>query len=540
MQSGEIVSETEVWNQNKIDECKEGVHSRRTTCTISAEPVPCDELTRPHEMVLPHNVNPFQSSSQCDYDGAGPWQTDETRVFRLRHLPATHSHKHCSHSEQTHSTTEPGLHGEHPRENAMSTFKQLFYIRDCSAATQGPSSRTPDELSSNSSRSNSDCAERDGKCDPQNKFEIKLKHVEVLPQVDSPSHCFSLASAGNNDDACGENDEVRPGEGCTFLSRSHADTTWKDGFLAEGLGHIEKSQSAADILDAREPTKLEGPLRGDVMQSESRSTLVTDLAAQIVLMQQKMDNMERRHRVDMQEAVWETVQQIEDRLMHGCAHVAAQLTWHELHRTGLASLYCGVVQGVVRPDSLKAAVNHCMSCGGRHGYSRMHQCSAPAPPPPPPPGPPPSQQCSPALPSPPPSLMMQPPFVPSLAPPPPGPPPQPPPHVQTGRGILDFHGSHSIQMSPLSHTHRAHIGSFSAHAKPFSPQACDWNGPHGIWAISGSAPTLPPLSGATLTDNMKDGGIASVPKTSCGVSLLPSNLQLPDSLPGSIEEPGVQ
>lgn len=267
------------------------------------------------------------------------------------------------------------------------------------------------------------------------------------------------------------------------------------------------------------------------------SSLVADLAAQVVLLQKKIDAMQTRHKLDTHEAILETVQQMEARLMPGCANVAAQLTWHELHRTGLAAIYCGINQGSVQPDALQAAIKQCLYSTTRHAsFPHMHQ--GPATPPPPPPRPPPSQRCSAPQGTVQPPMMMQPPsLAPSLPPQPPGPPPQPPPFAQAGgRGMFDVRGTNAAPMSPLSQSRLASSGAFSAHAKPFSPLACEWNCPNSIWAMSRPDAARPLPGGESAVD---DGVTACSPRNSVGVSLLPSDLHLPDSLPGSTVDPSV-
>lgn len=267
--------------------------------------------------------------------------------------------------------------------------------------------------------------------------------------------------------------------------------------------------------------------------------LVAGLAAQVVLLQQKMDRMESRHQIDMHEAVLETVQQMESRLMYGSAHLAAQLTWHELHRTGLAALYCAVIQGAVQHDVLKVVTSKCISGPTRQAFFPHGPGAAPPPPPPPPPPPrpsPPSLQGSPLVASSPAPLMIQPPpCLPVLASPPPGSPARSTNTNAVARGMLDLRQGQG-QMSPLCNGHRGSGGSFSANAKPFSPLSCEWNSPNSIWAVNGSAADGPRRNHEPGVEDRPD---LCIPKSSCGVPLLPANLHLPDSLPGSIGDPGV-
>lgn len=260
-----------------------------------------------------------------------------------------------------------------------------------------------------------------------------------------------------------------------------------------------------------------------------RPSLVDELASQIVSLQKRLEVMEDRHQLELQDAVSETVQQMESRLLHGCARAAAQLTWNELHRTGLAGLYCGVIQRTVQPDAIAAVTMQCIPSTFRHaGYPHLHPSAAP----PPPPRLPRSQQCPPPVYTTTPSLMMQP-FVTQAAPPPPGLPPQPPRTLAIPRGQCDCHTPAIGQGSPLSASHRASDGAFSALAKPFSPHTAEWNSLNSIWSNDSSAAQA--LVGNACTRQNGHGKPAT--KGHTGVSMFSSCLCLPDSLPGSSADP---
>eukprot|EP00892_Ulva_mutabilis_P011773 jgi/Ulvmu1/8969/UM005_0060.1 len=524
----------------KAEECG-GEDNSRIACEIGSQPAPAEQLADVQGPAAPCDVQPFQSATEGPNESEGPWQSVEIRAAHCRCWQVSQSHEHCGHSQHAGELACASL-GHQRREDAMSTFKQLFYIRDCSAATQGPSSRTPDEPSFDGSTSDRVVGGRvddDAPCQQQ-QHDGKLEEYPLLSRLNvqrnEPKQIYSgqgLVHAGGIDDAATSADRSLSSSPCPSGTVLEAGRTAENG---ESCTALSPGPSTAPFT-AFGPRRHEGHHRDAIRHEDSKTTLVENLAAQVVLLQQKMDIMESKHRSDMHETVWETVQQMEARVMDRCAHLAVQLTWDELHRTGLAALYSGVVQGAVRPDALKLATSQCLSGTGRPSPTCARLQSGPHhAPPPPPPGPPPAHQGLSQLQRQIPTQLIQPHFVASSGPPPQGPPPHPPPPGPGGdRVVLGFHANHQPQMSPLSHSHRAPQGGFSALAKPFSPVACDWNGPGSAWAMNRPPPPAPPPEDVHSSGDLKDFERDRVPKISCAVSLHPPDLQLPDSLPGSIE-----
>lgn len=131
----------------------EEAHSNHTTCTIGAEHVLDRELSI--KEVLAGNSD-GENAQGPGVDDAAPWQIGKMCVARKQDCHLSQSQWHSSHNDQVVGLAPSEPHRQQSSDNEMSTFKQLFYVRDCSAAAEGPSSRIPDDPSSNGCKSDVD------------------------------------------------------------------------------------------------------------------------------------------------------------------------------------------------------------------------------------------------------------------------------------------------------------------------------------------------------------------------------------------------